>query len=301
MKLITIAIPTYNRCNSCIATIKNFISQIEKNNFEDEVHIFISDNHSTDSTYEELLKLQAKYPELIEINRNETNLGMGQNFLCCIKNCNTKYLWMPGDDDIYFDNALRDVILTLKKYPSLIYIFLNCYHPATNTKTIKIKKDFFGSLQECLKLCGISSTHISPTIVKTDLIKEIPIDPIAEEWALWQKIIRIQKNGDAYIFNEPRVSFDSNNKNTDDNWMLNKEKKALYFTDLFRFCLTEDNYLLKDIKESILKICLGVINECYRTPPAKKKFNKRLIFWQLFSAILATALIIETCSLYFKN
>ena len=300
MKLITIAIPTYNRCNSCIATVKNFISQIEKNNFEDEVHIFISDNHSTDSTYEELLKLQAKYPELIEINRNETNLGMGQNFLCCIKNCNTKYLWMPGDDDIYFDNALRDVILTLKKYPSLIYIFLNCYHPATNTKTIKIKKDFFGSLQECLKLCGISSTHISPTIVKTDLIKEIPIDPIAEEWALWQKIIRIQKNGDAYIFNEPRVSFNPD-KNTDDNWMLNKKKKALYFADLLRFCLTEDNYLLKDIKESILKICLGVINECYITPPAKKKFNKRLIFWQFFSAILAIALIIVTYSLYFKN
>lgn len=112
MKLITIAIPTYNRCKSCIATVKNFISQIEKNNFENDVHIFISDNHSTDSTYEELLKLQAKYPELIEIN---------------------------------------------------------------------------------------------------------------------------------------------------------------------------------------------IINECYRTPPAKKKFNKRLIFWQFFSAILAIALIIVTYSLYFKN
>ena len=77
-KLLTIAIPTYNRCSVLAETVGNFISQITENNLSGLVEIIISDNCSEDDTYNYLKKINDLY-DFVIINRNDSNIGFGGN------------------------------------------------------------------------------------------------------------------------------------------------------------------------------------------------------------------------------
>ncbi|MBD2298792.1 glycosyltransferase family 2 protein [Nostoc sp. FACHB-190] len=140
-KLLTIAIPTYNRA----ALLEQQLSWLAKSlpGFESECEIIISDNCSTDHTQEIIKKWQPIFSETtFKYYRNQENIGLMPNIAACIQAASGKYVWTVGDDDPIQDNALAFLLKTIKQNPETALIFLNCYGRNKLTNEITVKRWF---------------------------------------------------------------------------------------------------------------------------------------------------------------
>ena len=236
-KLLTIAIPTYNRKDACHTTLKNFINQILQNKLENDVVIMVSDNCSDDGTFQMLVNLKEQYPDLIMINKNVSNLGFAKNILYLINNCATEYIWTCGDDDTYFDDSLITVVSILKdKKP--VYLFMNCEWPQPNgssKKGVKISEDFYGSFIDAMDIVRDSASYMSLNVIKTELVKKA--NWYSETWIVYEKIMTIEPIGNAYVIARPLVRYSYADVET--NWFYQDEKQLLFFNEMLHFVLLE--------------------------------------------------------------
>lgn len=106
--LLTIAIPTYNRCTYLKDNLDVLLPQCTK--FEGIVKIVVSDNASSDGTQELLSSYINMYSKLVHYNRNETNIGLQGNFEKAVDLSVSKYVFLMGDDDILSPNFI-DIIM----------------------------------------------------------------------------------------------------------------------------------------------------------------------------------------------
>ncbi|MBE8967009.1 glycosyltransferase family 2 protein [Nostocales cyanobacterium LEGE 12452] len=123
-KLLTIAIPTFNRAKILDKQLTWLAKSIK--GFESDCEIFISDNCSTDNTQDIIKKWQIILSNVTFIsNSNSENIGVMSNIACCLKAPTTKYVWTIGDDDPIQERTLDYVLTTLKKHSDLALILLN--------------------------------------------------------------------------------------------------------------------------------------------------------------------------------
>ncbi|MEC4813804.1 MAG: glycosyltransferase family 2 protein [Scytonema sp. PMC 1069.18] len=123
-KLLTIAIPTFNRAELLDKQLA-WIAQAIKG-FESECEIFVSDNCSPDKTQEIIEKWQTILSQItFRSHRNSENIGVMRNIIHCVKSATTKYVWTIGDDDPIEDRAVPFVINKLKQHEDLGLLFLN--------------------------------------------------------------------------------------------------------------------------------------------------------------------------------
>jgi abequosyltransferase len=122
-KLLTIAIPTYNR-SSYLDTCLSHITQ-QLMGFESLVEIIVSDNCSDDKTQE---VVHAYFDVNIDFRyvRNDDNIGADRNFLQCFALASGKYVLIFGDDDILLGGSLASIVTILQKgeYGN---VYLNSY------------------------------------------------------------------------------------------------------------------------------------------------------------------------------
>lgn len=81
MEKLSIAIPTYNRASLLKRCINSFIDDAVGFG----VHVYISDNCSTDNTYDIIEEFQSKYPNSISYFCQSENLGIDRNMLTAIQ------------------------------------------------------------------------------------------------------------------------------------------------------------------------------------------------------------------------
>ncbi|MEH2289979.1 glycosyltransferase family 2 protein [Nostoc sp.] len=123
-KLLTIAIPTFNRAHLLDQQLTWLAKSIK--GFESDCEIFISDNCSTDNTQEVIKKWQLIFNNITFVSKkNSENIGVMGNIACCLKAPNSKYIWTIGDDDPIQERTLDYVLTTLKKYSDLALMLLN--------------------------------------------------------------------------------------------------------------------------------------------------------------------------------
>ena len=161
-KLLTIAIPTYNRSKACIKTVQNFVDQIKENNLENKVQILVSDNASKDDTFIRLKEIQLQNPNILLINTNNENLGFAKNCQYLLENTTSKYIWTCGDDDTYSLTALKTVINHLEN-KDIVYLFINCWWPKKNKelqKGVRITTDFLGTFIEAMNIIRDSASYM---------------------------------------------------------------------------------------------------------------------------------------------
>ncbi len=140
-KLITIAIPTFNR-SSFLNKQLSWLAQAIRG-FEPECEVLVSDNCSNDDT----LKVVHSWQKQLEnttfyYNRNSQNIGLMRNFARCLETAKTKYVWVVADDDIIQTRTLGFVIENLKKHPDLSLLSLNFSVRSIPTKEIVIERVF---------------------------------------------------------------------------------------------------------------------------------------------------------------
>lgn len=140
-KLLTIAIPTYNRA-ALLDKQLNWLAKAIKG-FECECEIIISDNCSTDNTQVIIQKWQSTFSNAVyKANRNLENIGLMKNIAFCLQAATSQYVWTVGDDDPIQERTLAYLLTLIKKNPSLGLIFLNCYGRDKNTDKIIVNRWF---------------------------------------------------------------------------------------------------------------------------------------------------------------
>lgn len=92
--LLSICIPTYNRCEK----LKNCIGSIVSQKAFNEIEIVVSDNASTDDTEKLMISFCEQFPN-IKYYRNKENLGPDKNFILALSYASSKYLMLLSDDD----------------------------------------------------------------------------------------------------------------------------------------------------------------------------------------------------------
>lgn len=186
-KLLTIAIPTYNRAELLDKQLAWLAQAIKA--FEDECEILVSDNCSTDNTQEVIQKWQVKLSNItFKSNKNSKNLGVVKNIMYCLNSTTTKYVWTIGDDDPIQDKAIAYVISKLRQHENLSLLFLNFsgrnqitgepVHPPTivGNRWFDIdSEDGDGDGKAIFEHCFSKSVgaviFLTATVYRTDLVK----------------------------------------------------------------------------------------------------------------------------------
>lgn len=180
-KLLTIAIPTFNRAT----LLEQQLSWLHKaiKGFESECEIIISDNCSTDNTQEVVEKWQPIFNKtLFRAYRNPENIGLMRNITLCIEMATSEYIWTVGDDDPIQERTLGYVITTLNKNPDLSLMFINCYGRDRITDRIIVERWFNSdndepitngkvALQRYLKESFGGVLFMTATVYKTKLVQ----------------------------------------------------------------------------------------------------------------------------------
>jgi len=118
--LLTIAIPTYNRNDKVKRIVEILLPQLKG-----YAQLVIFDNCSNISVEYTVKDYLLK--DNIRVVRNDLNIGMSGNFIKCFEYCNTEWLWVLGDDDYPYANAVETVINNLFKWPDASFLNFNSF------------------------------------------------------------------------------------------------------------------------------------------------------------------------------
>lgn len=124
-RFIEIGLMSFNQENALKKTISNLEEVMNHpRNIEFDVNFCISDNASTDNSWEQILSFQDKYPAKIRINRHTTNTLFHGNYLSLIKSQQAEFGLILGCGD------------TLN--PDKFFWFLDQLYDAVYNKKMKI-------------------------------------------------------------------------------------------------------------------------------------------------------------------
>ena len=209
-KLLTVAIPTYNRFDYLKALIENFILQFKfKPSLVDYVEILISDNHSTDDTRSFCENLPSEVREFIRYERHDENVGAGLNFISCVRKTKTSYVWLFGDDDQPCNDCLERIVKSLAEKPDILYISYTGY----DTKVNSVIK--FSNYNEYINFIAKLNPHhvLATTFITTCIFKkEIFNNDIAlkKNNTLYGHSYALVSNHNASVKIDPNVFFSLN-------------------------------------------------------------------------------------------
>ena len=179
-KLLTIAIPTYNRAAYLDLCLANIFVQIA--GFEEEVEVYISDNCSPDGTGAVVAKYQERGCRLT-YSRNPRNIGSTANFIKCFTAASGKYALIFSDDDILVDGALAKIMALLRggTYGVVAlsaYGFKDAYIPRSVTDCRAL---VYKDCREFFDRTHVFMTYVSGNIINKELVPaDIPLDLFAK-------------------------------------------------------------------------------------------------------------------------
>lgn len=108
--LLSLCIPIYNR----LAYLERQLERLseDKDLFDNQIQLIVSDNCSTEKLYPCCEKYQIKGLKMIYY-RQDTNIGPDGNFEWCFHHADGKYVWLLGSDDIPVKGFLRKLVTYL--------------------------------------------------------------------------------------------------------------------------------------------------------------------------------------------
>ncbi len=103
---ITIGFPTFMRREAIVARIDKLLADPRAA----ELRLLVSDNASTDGSYEALCERVAASSPQLSVVRNPSNLGMTGNFCRLVHECATEYLVIMSDEDDLLTDELPALV-----------------------------------------------------------------------------------------------------------------------------------------------------------------------------------------------
>ncbi|NJN61437.1 MAG: glycosyltransferase [Coleofasciculaceae cyanobacterium RL_1_1] len=141
IELVTIAIPTYNRIDSLKKSVQSALNQDY-----DHIEIVISDNASSDETYEFCRELELTDSRIRYI-RNAENVGGVRNFELSLAASQGDFFMWLGDDDWLDSNYVSSCLTLLNSNPDCILTYGQAQYISQSTGKLLYKGRNF-SLEE---------------------------------------------------------------------------------------------------------------------------------------------------------
>ncbi|HLB41965.1 MAG TPA: glycosyltransferase [Gammaproteobacteria bacterium] len=117
--LVSVSIFSYNSERFIEQCLQSVLTQ-DYSNFE----IVISDDASTDETGSIIHAYQKKYPNIIKLYCNASNLGVTKNANVSLLHCTGKYIAFLGADDLMLPEKLKKQVEYMESHPECSI----CYH-----------------------------------------------------------------------------------------------------------------------------------------------------------------------------
>jgi glycosyltransferase involved in cell wall biosynthesis len=137
LMLLTIAIPSFNRPEAALETLKNLLDH----RLPDEIQVVIANNGSTNSDYLAVADYLDKKSNATFLNFKD-NLGFASNFIRLLQNCSSKYVLTMSDEDDVDILKLPELLENLSFLSPNLYILRN-----QSTRYFKVRKLKAGSLK----------------------------------------------------------------------------------------------------------------------------------------------------------
>lgn len=166
-KLLTIAIPTYNRAPFLEQSLEHIYLQIK--GYEDVIELLVSDNCSSDNTKQVVERFQNEGTPII-YNRNSVNRGMDGNFVYCFENASAKYVWILGDDDYLLEGTLYRILEVLKNGE------YGLIHLSNAANDGSVEQEVYVDTAKFVGDISFMITFISANIVQTKYVPLIDFD-----------------------------------------------------------------------------------------------------------------------------
>lgn len=120
--LLSICIPTYNRCVNLDHTLSSLVSQVD-GNMRSKVEIIVADNFSTDDT-QSVAQKYFDYP-FFRYSKNSTNIGFDRNCDVAIRLATGVFVWLMSDDDFLEPTAVSIIYSLLDNNKDVVFAFVN--------------------------------------------------------------------------------------------------------------------------------------------------------------------------------
>ncbi|MGV1958329.1 FkbM family methyltransferase [Agrobacterium sp. 22-214-1] len=157
---LSICISTYNRAEWLAVNLKNWALLYPEP--LKGVEFFVCDNTSTDHT-PEVVQPYLSRPDFT-YRRNPENVGMLGNLRVTANHANGEYIWILGDDDLIYPDAVERVLAAIDKEPDIGLVYLNyAYTHLEDARKITDFEEFFQN----------STPIVPPEDDRIGLIKDI--------------------------------------------------------------------------------------------------------------------------------
>jgi len=192
--LLSICIPTYNRCAFLEENILEIIAQTRHDNFQDKIEICVSDNNSSDDTDKMISKISTSNSDIqITYSKNNKNLGPDRNYIFAMNMAQGVFSWLLGSDDLPEQGAIQEIIrnMTNEENVDVLLFNRNDYDikmQNLHSKTYWLRKDidtqifdFSDKRQEknyynSSVTLGAVFSYISSIVYKTEIVKRYEFD-----------------------------------------------------------------------------------------------------------------------------
>jgi glycosyltransferase involved in cell wall biosynthesis len=210
-KVLTIGIPTYNGALRISSTLDSMLAQVSEID-RALIEILVSDNCSTDGTYELVEGYKEKFPDLINVFRNESNVGYDRNVDLLFKRAKSQYVWAIGDDDIVNSSALVQIMQFLNSSGTrcdLIHV------GGTSEEALQENKFCNQDGNEFLLSSSFRSGWLSSTIFKAAKWNSIDTTRFfGTNWIHYEMVIQIAVDCYSFIFCKPMIVEDDQYEKT---------------------------------------------------------------------------------------
>jgi glycosyltransferase involved in cell wall biosynthesis len=205
---LSICIPTFNRSKKIEQIINELLVQCEGL----PVEIVVSDNGSDDGTRELCTGIAARNRNFRFIAQG-SNLGFARNLDACLLKGNGRYLWMLGDDDLLYPDAVKTVVETLKRhYPA--WLLCNFSKISSREDSLPVVGFFkvpagerVVSIDEMLGIVGVWSSFMSINIIDGDVFRRwrsTANDPESDYYG-FEVALNCGANGKGMVLQSPLI------------------------------------------------------------------------------------------------
>ena len=189
--LLSIHIMTLNHEEFIIECLDSISRQITTYDFE----VCLSDDNSSDNTYEVALEYLEKSALNYSVNQNKHQLGLLENYQKTLEMCQGKYVFDLAGDDLFKDShSIQIMIDTFEKNPDIGFVECGYDHyyqknkkifPFVNRKRIRGTKEDYTESVLTGKFTGVGYCYKKDSFLKhVDLNEYIKLDFAVEDYPL---------------------------------------------------------------------------------------------------------------------
>jgi len=171
-RLLTVCIPTHNRREALEECLKSVLPQADALG----VGVIVSDNGSSDGTWQALETLKRQYPWM-QIMRHTRDIGPGGNLIGAVLSSRTSYVWPIGDKLVLLPGALEFVVAELARlHPDAVIV----NSPGRVVSTVE---KVYSEPQLCLTELGWHVTLCGATVLARQAwIDVLHVQPLSKDF-----------------------------------------------------------------------------------------------------------------------